>query len=125
MLNRLKRLFQPRLLVLERESPKPIKKPDAATQEAVIGLQFHPGFQYLLEKLRWQRALLVAALTQQRQDKLADSEFLKSGIAWSRWLEDQIATEVRLKSRPRPQIPTDFEAEALKQASAMIEEVGQ
>jgi hypothetical protein len=113
-----------KLLVLEREAPKPIEKPDGATQEAIISLQYHPGFQYLMEKLRWQRSLLVTALTDQRQDKMADVEFLKSGIAWTRWLEDQISTEIRLKTRTRPQIPTDFEQEALAQAKSMIEEVG-
>lgn len=115
---------KPQVLIVEREPQVKLEKLDQPTQEAIIGLQFHPGFQYLMQKLRYQRGLLQAALQQNRQETMADVEFLKSGIAWTGWLEQQIATETRAKNRPRPEIPTDTEEQAFKQIEAQLEEVG-
>ena len=77
-----------RLVEVEKpHSPLPLNKDSAA---AVASLQGHPGFGWLLQKLRLQKAQLTSILSRERQKNLTDVEFLQSGIAWTGWIEEQL-----------------------------------
>ena len=121
----LKKLFGARPLIVEVQAPRKLDKPDEAMRDAILSLQAHPGFQYLLAKLRYQRHLLETALLTQRQENLADVEFIQSGINWLRWLQDQLEVETKLKTRQAVQQPTAIEEATLKQVMDQFEVVGQ
>lgn len=89
--------------IVEVEKPVPVPPLDENSSQAVATLQAHPGFQYLLAKLRLQRSALKTILTTQRQHSLTDVEFIQSGIAWTGWLEEQLNAAIGFKAAP----PTD------------------
>jgi len=116
------RLFRPRPLVLEVEQRPPVVLDDAV-RESVRALAWHPGFQYLRDKLRLQRAVLEAQLHGARQESLREVEFLQSGVYWIAWLESQIRREVGIPARAPAKV-TDEEEELIEAVRASIESVG-
>ena len=119
-------LFQRRKpLVVEVEKPRNLGPLTGEQREAILSLQHHPGFQYLLTKLRLQRALLEAKVLRERQKDLVDTEFLKSGIAWAGWLEDQLRAEIRYADKPAPSPATPVEEQEFQQVRALVEEIGE
>ena len=111
--------------VVEVEKPRPSIKMGPQEIESVLSLQHHPGFLFLLDKLRYQRAALVTTLVNERQESMTDSEFLKSGIAWTGWLENQLATATKLKTR-QPETQAEPEvADAFRELQRQLEVVGQ
>ena len=113
------------LKVVEIEKPKPSLKLTADMAESVISLQYHPGFLFLLDKLRAQKSLLVSTLVNERQAKLEDSEFLKSGIHWLDWLDQQISQATKLQKRQAETQPEPEMADAFQQIQEQLQLVGQ
>ncbi len=111
-------------LIVEVSTPRRLAEPDEAEREAIISLQAHPGFQFLLQKLAFQRHLLESVLLTQRQENLKDVEFLQSGINWLRWLQGQIEAEIKFKKRRVLQPPSVSEKAALEQVMDQFEVVG-
>lgn len=91
---------------------------------AVAALKGNPGFEYLLAKLRAQRALLREALVTQRHKELKDVEFLQSGANWLGWLEDQLNKAVGIVNAPKPRNARPYELEAFEQLRGNVELVG-
>jgi hypothetical protein len=108
-------------LVVEIPAPRQIPQLDKDVASSVATLQGHPGFQWLLQRLRIQRAQLQSALSSQRQATLTDVEFLQSGIAWTCWLEAQLAKAVGYQEPRVPQAPYDAERDAFDEVSKFIE----
>ena len=111
--------------IVEVEKPRPAIKETSETLESVLSLQHHPGFLYLLNKLRYQKAVLVANLVNERQATVQDSEFLKSGIAWTGWLESQLTQATKLKNRQLETQPEPEVLDAFRQIQRQLEIVGQ
>lgn len=76
------------VVVEVEKSPSPPETPESIS--AVESLRSHSGFQYLLKKLRYQRARLHAELDQNRHPDLRAVEFIQSGIHWCNWLQSQL-----------------------------------
>jgi hypothetical protein len=113
------------ILVVEVEAPAKLEEMTPELAQQVQSLQYHPGFLYLMNKSRFQRSLLRAELEKKRQATLADSEFIKSGIAWSAWWEDQLRQAVGFgKRQSSPQQPLDHEREAFAAIQRELEIVG-
>lgn len=111
--------------VVEVAKDEPLEPMSADIAQQVKSLQYHPGFVYLTRKLRTQRALLRSTLERERQTTLTDSEFLKSGIAWCGWLDDQVTAAVGFLQRATaPREAIDAEQEAFAQIASNIEIVG-
>jgi hypothetical protein len=121
----LRELWKPKEVVkfqvVEVERPRVIPPVEAEVSKSVATLQGHPGFQYLVEKLRLQRAQLRSALCHQRQSDLKDVEFLQSGIAWTGWLEDQLTRAVNFQEPKEPQPAAETEREAFEDIQRFIE----
>lgn len=106
--------------IIEVERPRVIPPQEAEVSKSIATLQGHPGFQYLVEKLRIQRAQLRSALCNQRQESLTNVEFLQSGIAWTGWLEEQLQRAVNFQE-PKPLEPERTEKEAFEEIQRFIE----
>jgi hypothetical protein len=109
------------VLEIEKTALPPL---DSASAASVVSLQSHPGFQYLLAKLRVQRAALKHALETQRQKELKDFEFLQSGANWCNWLQVQLDEAVKLTQQPKPRNATAYEREAFEQLRSQLDVVG-
>jgi hypothetical protein len=112
-------------LVVEVDKPRDLKTfNDADVKESVVSLQSHPGFLYLLAKLRFQRNALESHLKRQKQETMQEVDFLKSGIAWAGWLEDQLNTAIKFRTVKPPQEAEAEEIELFNQLSKMLTQVG-
>ncbi len=113
-------------LVVEIEKPYVLPELDQGSAAAVATLGSHPGFQYLVAKLKNQSALLKSTLAKKRQDSIRDVEFLQSGIVWCDWLEDQVhaATTMLNAKRPEPRDPRPAERETFERLLSQIDVIG-
>lgn len=110
--------------VVEVEKLEPLEPMTKDLALQVQSLQYHPGFVWLTRKLRTQRALLRSTLEKERQSQV-DAEFLKSGIAWTGWLDDQLTAAVGFTARSTaPREALEGEQEAFEQISRNIALVG-
>ena len=120
-----KTVFTEKIKIVEVEKPRNLAQLDQEGKKSVRTLSGHPGFLYLLEKLKIQRALLEAKLKNDHHADLREVELLQSGIFWSRWLEDQLHKEVYEAIPHRaPVDPTPDELTFLKQVQNDIQLIG-
>ena len=110
--------------VVELEKQPGVPELDSASAVAVASLQTHPGFQYLLAKLRFQRASLKEALVKNRHKDLKDVEFLQSGANWCGWLQEQVEHAIGVVNRPVQRPARDFELEAFERLRNQIDVIG-
>lgn len=108
--------FRPKIeyRVVEVAAPRTVGEFNKDAASAIATLQGHPGFQYLLQKLRWQNAALVSAIKTRRQGSVRDFEFLQSGIAWTGWLEEQLQRAIGY--REQVEVPAEAPYESERQA---------
>jgi hypothetical protein len=110
--------------VIEIEKSSVPADMDRGGAYAVAALKGNPGFEYLLAKLRVQRALIREALVKNKHKEIRDVEFLQSGANWLGWLEDQLNTAVGVVNAPKPRATRAYEAEAFEQLRGNVELVG-
>lgn len=91
---------KPLVLILEVEKGARVPGLDKDSAQAVASLQGHPGFLYLLAKLKFQNEVLKSTLQSRRHENIREVEFLQSGIAWTNWLRDQLEGAVNFKTAP-------------------------
>ena len=115
---------KPKFLVVEIERPRPILPLEDDMAETLLSLRGHPGFQYLLNKLRFQRSVLESSLLQNRQATMQDVEFIKSGIAWTKWLDDQLSKAAGLKSRAPTAPASKSERDVYEELKDFVEVLG-
>lgn len=118
------KFFKPSFQVVEVEAPR---KPQAITEDlkqSVLSLSHHPGFMYLLTRLRYERSLLETTLKRTRHTDIREVDFLQSGIAWAGWLDDFLSRLVTVSKRSQPTSATPEEIAAFSEAIAAIEQVG-
>lgn len=97
---------------------------NGASAMAVASLATHPGFQYLMAKLKFQRAALKDALEKTRHKTLNDVEFLQSGANWCNWLQIELDKAVSIVNNPKPRVARAYELEAFEQLKGNVELVG-
>lgn len=108
-----------KLLVVEvplLDRPEPITP---ELRESLTTLKFHPGFNYIMKRYRFQRAVLEAKLKTERHETLRDAEVLQVGISWMNWIEQQINVEIQ-KTAPVPAQPTNYEQVLFDQSRAAL-----
>jgi hypothetical protein len=119
------KLFPTKYVIVEVEAPLPNMKMDEDAVASIQTLSAHPGFQALCLKLRMQRHVLESKFKGERHASLRDADFLQSGIFWAGWLEQQVKMAVYKTERRREAEPTDDEVKAFREASALVELVGE
>ena len=134
MLKRLKELFSPKIVYVEKVVEKPVYKVvqvksipvqpwSKEIRDAVRTLPSHPGFTAITERLALQRQLLEAKAANEFHKELREADFIQSGIYWLNYVQYLIDKETEVKQR----IPRDAmaeELEAFKEIDAAIERVG-
>lgn len=106
------------------EIPKGMPSLDQAGRKALAGLAEHPGLNYLINKIRLQRASLESALKYGQHQGMNDVLGLQQGIRWLTWTENQFLLAVERPGNAQPRDPNDDELLALQSALANIEGVG-
>lgn len=109
--------------IVEVPQPKP-QPPDPEAAKSMLTLAEHPGFLYLVNKLKLQRHLLESKLKNDRHAKLGDVEFLQSGIFWTNWLEQQVNEQVYQARAPKAVPATNYEEELFRKVQDQLEVVG-
>lgn len=109
--------------IIEIERPRPLAQLDPEAEKTVITLQSHPGFLYLVNKLRLQRHALEMKLKHERHSNLNEVEWIQSGIFWCNWLEDQVNRMVN-NQLPSSQTALPPEATAFEEVMKLTEIVG-
>ena len=110
--------------IVEIEKSSHLPELDSASAGAVVTLREHPGFNYLLAKLRLQRSLLQASLGTKRHKDIRDVEFLQSGIVWCGWLQEQLEKAIEISTKPAPRPAKPYELDAFEQLHRLIDVVG-
>ena len=124
-MNFLKKAPEVKTLVVEVPNDLKVGPLTEELAQQLAMLQLNPAFIWLLGRLQLQRALLKSELETKRQASMIDSEFIKSGIAWTGWLEDQLRQAAAYgKRQAPPREALDEELEAFKLAQSQLEFVG-
>ena len=111
------------LQIIEVERPKVVLPPAKEFRESLVALQTHPGMQYLLDRLRFQRYVLETKLRTERAVNLRDIEFLQSGLFWCNWLEQQLNLLTQ-NPQPAPVAATQTELDIFNEVYSQLEKVG-
>lgn len=110
-------------LIIERSGPSPRALTPELT-ESLLSLKGHPGWEYFLDKLRFQREGLRAKLEQESLGSLDQVHNLRAGIRWTRWLEDQMLF-LSATNKERPVFtPTPVELDLFREIQAATTMVG-
>ena len=115
--------MQPQLLVVEVEKPRSTGVLSDERKQQVALLQHSPGFQYLIEKLRYQKFVLETLLKKRQHTELREVYLLQSGVNWIEWIEEFVQRETTATKR-QPVQPTVDEDKIFNEALASIEAVG-
>ena len=96
---------------------------DPRAKASVRDLSGHPGFQYLLAKLRLYRGYLRTQLEGGSHERMRDVDKLQIGIEMTKWLETELKASVPL-APPRTTEPDQEEIELLNRISSDYVDVG-
>ena len=113
-----------KLLEVERISPLP--ELNAELKESMRTLQLHPGFNYILSRLRLTKSGLQHQLQEGFELPERDLHRIQAGIFFAGWLENELRRLTSTPSRPVRDL-TDSEAESFLDISsfdANLERVG-
>lgn len=117
--------FFNRFKLVTVEVPKGLGLNDKAGRKALAGLAEHPGLQYLLNRIRLQRAALESALKYGTHADMKEVLALQAGIRWLTWTENQFLLAVAHPDTTEKRDPNQEEWEALAQSMAAIQTVGE
>lgn len=105
------------ILVLESRA-EPMIRLTPEIRESIAVLKDIPGFKYLLQQLRLQKAFLSNQLEENPHKELRDVDRLQVGLFWIGWLENLVE---RVTNQP-PKVPV--EARQLRKSELdMLEEI--
>lgn len=123
----LRGLFKPdiKYQVVEVDKPRELAHTDLETRKSVASLALHPGFRYLLAKLKTQKKFLEGQLISTPHTSIRDVHQLQAGIFWCGWLDSQLKYETALSEPKLPVSATQEELDAFAQVNAQLEIVGQ
>lgn len=111
-------------LIIERFPGEAPPKLTPELLESVLSIKGHPGWEYLLDKLRYQRQVLRAHLESDPLESLEQVHDLRAGIRWTGWLEDQMNFLSATNAERTVFIPTPREEELFREISSSITMVG-
>lgn len=77
-------------------------------RESIKSLQYHPGFQYILNRQRLQRAQVNHALTQSTD--INTVRYAQAGLHWLKFLENEYNHLTKTPAPTRKAEPTELEA---------------
>jgi hypothetical protein len=109
-----------RFQVIEVEAPRSHDITEDI-RTSVQALAHQPGFEHLLARCRSMRAYLKKQLIESKHASMEEVQYLQAGIYWAGWLEQEMTRHQPTKP-PAPAY--DFEAQAFREAQALIEVVG-
>lgn len=115
-------MFKSKTKLVRTVEAKPVSELTPEIRESLAALSYHPAFQYLITKLRFQGAVLEAKLHERQRD-IHDVEFLQSGIFWVNWLDNQIRFLTKTPEAPQVEM-TPEEERLFQEISSTIETVG-
>jgi len=126
LLERIKQLFQPRVIykIVEVKVPRPIYRWDQNTKDAIATLSSHPGFVALVDRLNLTKAQIESTLKSTMHKDLRQVDFLQSGSFWAGWLQEQIEKATYKGSQTKYLDPMEEELKAFQELDARIERVG-
>lgn len=109
--------------VIEVVKPRALPALDSSEVKAVLAtLPENPGYQYILARLRAQKAVIEDTLKYEKQTTLEDYQWLQAGIFWAGWLEAETARLTKRAAAVESDA-TDFERDAFSQVDSMLERV--
>lgn len=109
----------PVILEIEKNSKLPELTGDL--KESIKTLEYHPGYNYLIQRLRHAKAVMNSQLREGMELTETQLRYLQAGIFWAGWLENEQLTLT--KNRPvREQ--TSTEAEEFERLQRSLDLVG-
>lgn len=109
-----------KLFVVEVEKGRRPPELTEETARSVASLQSHPGFLYLLAKLRFHQDVLKAQVSGVRQKSMEDVIMLQSGVAWSGWLKSELEAAINFQTAA-PAPATQTEQSLFEEAQRQLE----
>ena len=98
---------------------------DDGARQAVASLAAHPGFRYLVAKLKKTRSFLRASFEHTPPTDLQAVSNLWAGIFWAGWLEQQVYESApALHPQTMESTPDSEVAELFKKAKANLRVIG-
>jgi hypothetical protein len=113
--------FKPEVKVIEVDKGSRLEPMSPELRESLKTLQHNPAFQYLLTKLRYQRARVQNHLNNEADEK--NMRYAQAGIFWLSWLEGEI-NAVTKAPRATPQSATPQEIDEFNKIAHNLEVVG-
>lgn len=92
-------------------------------RESIKALINHPGFNYLLQRFRFQKAAMETSLREGMNLTEIQLRYLQAGIYWASQFERDIATLTQSRPATRPAV--DHEAEEFAKVRQSLEMIGQ
>lgn len=109
------------IVEIEKEAKLPEFNPEI--RESLKTLQFHPGFVYLQQKLKYEKAMLAKYLHEGFQLGEKELHHLQAGIYYLGYLEREIANAIR-KGEATARAAANPEVEAFDRIVQTIEHIG-
>ena len=118
----IKRFLQKHLAPVVYEFSNTREVPDPG-RDVLETLAHHPGFLYLLWKLRLERAALVSKLSTE-SFSLREDDIFRAGIYWSGWLDKKLQALISMKRIQEISFPTKDELVEFNKLRDNLKEVG-
>lgn len=96
---------------------------ESVDQATLAALWTHPGFQFLVKKLRIQRRMLEQQLVNGTHTDIRSVDRLQAAIAGAKWMENQVAATFNKEQRKERDMTTE-EEQLFNQSLANFIEVG-
>jgi len=117
------RIFnKPTILVLELDQFTKLPELTGDLRESLKTLEYHPGFQYLLQRLQVDEASLVAQFKEGLGMSEIQLRYLQAGIYWTGWLKNELKSLTTKRSNART--PTFNEIEEFNKINQNLQLVG-
>lgn len=109
--------------ILEVEKGTKLEPVTSELRESLTTLQYQPAFQYLINKMRVQKAQVQKYLNEGFEVSEKELRYAQAGIFWLKWIEDEVN---RLTKAPvnqaRPAM--DQELEEFNKIAANLDVIG-
>lgn len=96
--------------IIELEKGSRLPELTGDLRESLRTLDYHPGFQYLLQRLKISKAGILSQLEEGLSLTEVQLRYLQAGLYWAGWLEKE-HTSLATKRPPTRQATEDEEAE--------------
>lgn len=90
----------PTIIEIEKDSKLPEMNGDL--RESIRTLEYHPGYNYLIQRLRHAKSVMNAQLREGMELTETQLRYLQAGIFWAGWLEnEQLSLTKKVTQRPQ------------------------